>query len=52
LCTQFPVADNWFPKDARHRAKVDEYLAWQHLNLRMFGSMMFQSRVSVRAYSA
>jgi len=45
LCTQFPVADHWFPKDPRHRAKVDEYLAWQHLNLRMFGSMMFQNRV-------
>jgi glutathione S-transferase len=28
------VADNWYPKDLQERAKVDEYLEWQHLGTR------------------
>lgn len=28
------VADNWYPKDLEERAKVDEYLEWQHLGTR------------------
>lgn len=28
------VADYWYPKDLKERAKVDEYLEWQHTNTR------------------
>lgn len=28
------VADHWYPKDVQERAKVDEYLEWQHLGTR------------------
>jgi len=45
LCSQFDIADHWYPKDPKKRAKVDEYLSWQHLNLRFFGSMLFRHRV-------
>lgn len=29
------VADHWYPKDLQQRAKVDEYLEWQHNNTRI-----------------
>lgn len=29
------VADHWYPKDIEERAKVDEYLNWQHLGTRL-----------------
>lgn len=29
------IADNWYPKDLTERAKVDEYLEWQHLGTRV-----------------
>lgn len=28
------IPDNWYPKDLRERAKVDEYLSWHHNNTR------------------
>lgn len=28
------IADHWYPKDLAERAKVDEYLEWQHMNTR------------------
>ena len=28
------VAEHWYPKDAQRRAKVDEYMAWQHTGIR------------------
>lgn len=28
------VTDNWYPQDIQERAKVDEYLEWQHLGTR------------------
>ncbi|CAG7720508.1 unnamed protein product [Allacma fusca] len=31
----FPVEDHWYPQDSRKQARVDEFLAWQHLGLRM-----------------
>ena len=34
LCTTREVPDNWYPKDAKKRAKCDEYLDWHHTNLR------------------
>ncbi|XP_071339956.1 glutathione S-transferase theta-1-like [Trachinotus anak] len=35
------VADHWFPADLQKQARVNEYLSWQHLNLRAHGSKVF-----------
>eukprot|EP01138_Halocafeteria_seosinensis_P004078 gb/GECG01004170.1/.p1 GENE.gb/GECG01004170.1/~~gb/GECG01004170.1/.p1 ORF type:complete len:244 (+),score=21.50 gb/GECG01004170.1/:1-732(+) len=32
--TQEAVGPNWYPRDAKRRARVDEYLDWHHLNIR------------------
>ncbi|XP_036619990.1 glutathione S-transferase theta-1-like [Trichosurus vulpecula] len=34
LCRRFRTPDHWYPNDAQMCACVDEYLAWQHLNLK------------------
>ncbi|XP_034027137.1 glutathione S-transferase theta-3-like [Thalassophryne amazonica] len=35
------VADHWMPADLQQRARVNEYLSWQHLNTRALGSKVF-----------
>jgi len=45
LSDKYKVADHWYPKDLQRRAMVDRFMAWQHLNLRMFGSMVFRTKV-------
>ncbi|KAK2838106.1 hypothetical protein Q5P01_015318 [Channa striata] len=35
------IADNWYPAGLEQRARVNEYLAWQHTNLRPNGSKVF-----------
>jgi glutathione S-transferase len=35
LARTFPVDDHWYPKDSRKQARVDEFLAWHHIGLRM-----------------
>uniref|UniRef100_A0A3Q2FCX2 glutathione transferase n=1 Tax=Cyprinodon variegatus TaxID=28743 RepID=A0A3Q2FCX2_CYPVA len=35
LAQKCSVADHWFPADLQQRARVSEYLSWQHLNLRL-----------------
>ncbi|RLU21362.1 hypothetical protein DMN91_005735 [Ooceraea biroi] len=41
LCREFKVDDHWYPHDSKQQAKVDEYLEWQHLNTRLYGSTYF-----------
>lgn len=36
----FDVPDHWYPKDPQKRVRVNEYLGWQHLGIRMHGSKM------------
>ena len=39
------VPDHWYPADLQQRARVNEYLSWQHTNLRAHGSNVFLLRV-------
>ena len=38
---------DWYPEDLKERARVNEYMNWQHLNLRLSGSMLFQSKIVI-----
>ncbi|KAJ8929157.1 hypothetical protein NQ314_018181 [Rhamnusium bicolor] len=44
LIREYPVDDHWYPKDSKHQARVDEYLEWQHLNIRMYCSIYFVTK--------
>nr|WET52674.1 glutathione S-transferase [Phaedon brassicae]WET52799.1 glutathione S-transferase [Phaedon brassicae] len=35
ITREYPIEDHWYPKDSKKQAKVDEYLEWQHLNIRL-----------------
>uniref|UniRef100_A0A8C6WJM9 glutathione transferase n=1 Tax=Neogobius melanostomus TaxID=47308 RepID=A0A8C6WJM9_9GOBI len=34
MAEKFNTPDHWFPKDLQKRARVNEYLSWQHLGIR------------------
>ncbi|KAG7490757.1 glutathione S-transferase theta-3-like [Solea senegalensis] len=38
------AGDHWYPADLQQQARVNEYLSWQHLNLRIHGSRVFLLR--------
>jgi len=44
LSDKYQVKDHWYPRDLQQRAIVDRFMAWQHLNLRMYGSMVFRTK--------
>ncbi|XP_049300351.1 glutathione S-transferase theta-1-like [Anopheles funestus] len=41
LCQKYRVSSYWYPEDTVRQARVDEYLAWQHLNIRADISLYF-----------
>lgn len=41
LDQSYRIADHWYPKDKKSRARVDEYLEWQHMNTRLNCSRYF-----------
>lgn len=44
LCREKNVQDHWYPKDSKLQAKVDEYLEWQHLDIRLNCSLYFLTK--------
>ncbi|XP_025893507.1 glutathione S-transferase theta-1-like [Nothoprocta perdicaria] len=45
LSRKFKTPDHWYPSDLQKRARVDEYLSWQHTSIRAKGSEVFLSRL-------
>ncbi|NXU01309.1 GSTT1 transferase, partial [Buphagus erythrorhynchus] len=47
LVQKFKTPDHWYPSDLQKRARVDEYLSWQHANIRAKGSKLFLTKVKL-----
>ncbi|NWX00719.1 GSTT1 transferase, partial [Caloenas nicobarica] len=45
LARKFKTPDHWYPSDLQRRARVDEYLSWQHQSIREKGSNLFLLKV-------
>ena len=45
LADKYNCPDHWYPKDLAKRAKVDEYMSWQHINTRMNCAKVFVYQV-------
>ncbi|XP_071789772.1 glutathione S-transferase theta-1-like [Asterias amurensis] len=45
LAERYHCPDHWYPKDIKARGKVQEYMAWQHLNTRMHCVAVFVHEV-------
>ncbi|KAM4649211.1 glutathione S-transferase theta-2B isoform 1-T1 [Amazona ochrocephala] len=41
MVRKFKTPDHWYPSDLQKRARVDEYLSWQHFSIRGKGSKLF-----------
>ncbi|KAJ3614473.1 hypothetical protein NHX12_018045 [Muraenolepis orangiensis] len=41
LAEKFQTPDHWYPRDLHQRARVNEFLSWQHMALRWHGSKIF-----------
>ncbi|XP_077149583.1 glutathione S-transferase theta-1-like [Ranitomeya variabilis] len=41
LANKYKTPDHWYPSDLQKRARVDEYLSWQHANTRPHCSRVF-----------
>ncbi|KAJ8915162.1 hypothetical protein NQ315_000414 [Exocentrus adspersus] len=44
LTREYPVKDNWYPKDSKQQARIDEYLEYQHLNIRGHCTLYFRQK--------
>ncbi|XP_026027948.1 glutathione S-transferase theta-3-like [Astatotilapia calliptera] len=47
LAEKFKTPDFWYPADLQQRARVNEYLSWQHTAIRMHGSKIFWLRLMI-----
>ncbi|XP_044145569.1 glutathione S-transferase theta-1-like [Bufo gargarizans] len=47
LANKYKTPDHWYPADLQKRARVDEYLAWQHTNTRPHGSKLFLMKAMI-----
>ena len=51
LARKYEAPDHWYPQDLQARARVDEYLSWQHTALRMSCTRAMWQKVSPGAGS-
>ncbi|XP_035665215.1 glutathione S-transferase theta-1-like [Branchiostoma floridae] len=47
LAVRYVVPDHWYPSDPQQRARVDEYMAWQHMNTRFNSAGLFWKEVMI-----
>ncbi|XP_071361583.1 glutathione S-transferase theta-1b [Trachinotus anak] len=47
LAEKYQTPDFWYPADLQQRARVNEYLSWQHMAIRFHGSKMFWLRLLI-----
>jgi len=47
MAVKYNTPDHWYPADLQKRARVDEYLSWQHAAMRAHGSKVFWFRTMV-----
>ncbi|XP_061417182.1 glutathione S-transferase theta-3-like [Lethenteron reissneri] len=45
------VPDHWYPADVQQRARVDEYLSWQHTSVRPHAAKVFWLEVLIPIYT-
>uniref|UniRef100_A0A8D0HGH0 Glutathione transferase n=1 Tax=Sphenodon punctatus TaxID=8508 RepID=A0A8D0HGH0_SPHPU len=45
LSQKYKTPDHWYPSDIQRRARVDEYLSWQHVAIRANGVKLFWLKV-------
>uniref|UniRef100_A0A6J0SHR1 glutathione transferase n=1 Tax=Pogona vitticeps TaxID=103695 RepID=A0A6J0SHR1_9SAUR len=44
LTRKFKTPDHWYPSDLHKRARVDEYLSWQHTTVRVHASKVYAAK--------
>ncbi|XP_047674958.1 glutathione S-transferase theta-2 [Tachysurus fulvidraco] len=47
LTAAYRVPDHWYPQQTQKRARVDEYMAWHHMNTRLHASKVFITEVLI-----
>ncbi|NXS51743.1 GSTT1 transferase, partial [Brachypteracias leptosomus] len=45
LARKFKTPDHWYPSDLQKRARVDEYLSWQHVSIRGKAGKLFLTKM-------
>lgn len=49
LATKYDVPEHWYPRQLEKRARVDEYTAWHHTNIRPHAATVFIQEVLLPA---